>query len=324
MLSRNNALVMTASTAILIAAYNAEATLERAVRSALAQPEAAEVCIIDDASNDGTLALARTLANSDPRVIVLSSEVNAGPASARNRGIAATSAAWITVLDADDYMMPGRLALLHAIAGECDFLADKLIRSDGAAPKLESTHLHPQPLSFTRFVLGNASERSGLHLGFIKPLFRREFVEAHRLRYREDMRLGEDYELYARALALGARFSLCEPAGYVSVERAGSLSKAHGEEELEALRDCDNSLAALPLSAPELRALRRHWQSVDERLQWRRLISAVKKRDVPLALSAFTSPGTAGYLATKLLEQAWLRGRARLLRRPVLSPSQAH
>ena len=98
------------------------------------------------------------------------------------------------------------------------------------------------------------------------------------------------------------------PAGYVSVERPGSLSKEHGEIDLLRLRDCDDYLRSLRnYSSAEQRALQRHWTSVDCRLQWRRLISAVKARDVPQALSAFHTPDTTFYLAARLAEQAWLR-----------------
>jgi succinoglycan biosynthesis protein ExoU len=77
------------------------------------------------------------------------------------------------------------------------------------------------------------------------------------------------------------------------------------------LRDCDDGLASIrPLRADEQRALRRHWNSVDCRLQWRRLISAVKNRDVGAAVSTFRSPEAAAFLAARLGEQAWLRSTA--------------
>lgn len=301
------------ATAVLIAAYNAEATLERAVRSALAQAEVREVCIVDDCSTDATRTRAEQLAQIDGRVNVLSAERNAGPAAARNQAMAATRSAWITILDADDYMLSGRLAALHAHSSAADFVADQLIRvTEGQALPPTPSSIHPRPLDFTSFVLGNLGARTGpLDLGFLKPVFRRAFIDSHGLRYRQGMRLGEDYEFYARALALGARFLTTEPAGYISVERSGSLSKAHSELDLQNLRDCDDGLAAVrPLSAKEKRALRRHWNSVDCRLQWRRLITAVKARDVSAAVSTFRSPETAMFLAARLGEQAWLRGTA--------------
>jgi succinoglycan biosynthesis protein ExoU len=299
-------------TAVVIAAYNAEATLDRAVKSALAQPEAAEICIVDDGSMDQTAALARAWAARDQRVRAISLPANGGPSAARNAAIAATTSPWITILDADDYMLDGRLAELHRHINGADFIADALIRTDGdTPPPLPRAPLDPAPLTFTGFVLGNLGADNGpLDLGYLKPMFRRSFIEANKLAYRTDMRLGEDYEFYARALALGARFLVCRPAGYVSVERAGSLSKAHAEHDLQLLRDCDDSLAAIvTLNAGQRAALRRHWNSVDCRLQWRRLITAVKKRNVSSALSTFRSPQTIAYLAARLSEQVWVRGR---------------
>ena len=66
-----------ASAAILIAAYNAGATLPRAIASALAEPEVSQVVVIDDASEDETLAHAEAAAAADPRVTVVTQKLNA-------------------------------------------------------------------------------------------------------------------------------------------------------------------------------------------------------------------------------------------------------
>jgi succinoglycan biosynthesis protein ExoU len=293
-------------TAIIIAAFNAEATLDRAVESALAQPETMEVCIVDDASTDQTAALAKAWAARDARVRLLVNEANLGPAASRNRAIEGTTAPWLTVLDADDYMLDGRLTRLFCALGDADFIADALMRTQENALSSFTT----SALTFEQFVLGNLGKARGpLDLGFLKPLFSRAFLDRHGLRYQGALRLGEDYEFYARALALGAKFRVGGPAGYVSVERTGSLSKVHSEGDLERLRDCDDALAAVrPLSRAEGKALRRHWHSVDCRLQWRLLIGAVKARDAMAAAKAFRSPQAATYLAARLTEQAILRG----------------
>ena len=304
---------MNTATSVIIAAYNAEGTLERAVRSALMQGDVTEVFVVDDCSTDGTLSVAHQLRTLDSRVKVSAALCNAGPSAARNLAIAQSSAPWIAILDADDYMLDGRLAALHRSSDDADFVADALVRViEGAPPPHVELTLSPAPLTFSDFVLGNLGTHTGpLDLGYLKPLLRRAFITQHALRYREDMRLGEDYELYARAIALGARFLTCQPAGYISVERPGSLSKEHGEADLLRLRDCDDGLASIrPLNADEQRALRRHWNSVDCRLQWRRLISAVKTHDVGAAISTFRSPEAAAFLAARLGEQAWLRSTA--------------
>lgn len=301
------------STAVVIAAYQAELTLERALASALAQPETAEVCVVDDASEDKTAMIAEKVAQSDPRVRVLRQAVNEGPAAARNRAIAATSSPWLAILDADDFMVEGRLERLHGIAGDADFVADALTRmKPERALSWSPGPLEPRSLSFVDFVAGNTGRAGGeLHLGFLKPLMRRDFLDAWQLRYQR-MRLGEDYEFYARALLHGARFLVCEEAGYISLERPGSLSRKHSEHDLRLLRDCDDDLQRLRrLSAAERDALRRHRTSVDCRYQWRRMISAVKAGDVTAALSTFTSPVVASYLLGALLAEAWRRSTGR-------------
>ncbi|HVV32898.1 MAG TPA: glycosyltransferase family 2 protein [Vitreimonas sp.] len=303
--------------AVVIAAYNAEPTLDRAIASALAQPETGEVCVVDDASADGTAALVQSWTERDPRVSLIRQSLNQGPSAARNAAIAATHCPWIAILDADDYLAPGRFAALMSKGAEADLIADALIRVfEGQAPPALTEAFAPQALSFEAFVIGNLGAQTGaLDLGFLKPVFRRAFWDAHALSYRTDMRLGEDYELYARALLLGARFLVGGATGYISVEREGSLSKAHSEADLEKLRDCDAGLRAVrALSASEDRALRRRWTSMDCRLQWRRLISAVKTRDFRAALTTFHTPDAAVYLAARLGEQVWERSAAALRR----------
>jgi succinoglycan biosynthesis protein ExoU len=308
---------------IVIAAYNAATTIGRAVRSALAEPEVAEVCVVDDASTDDTVAVARRCDLGDGRLMVLAQPANAGPSAARNVAIDATRSPWIGVLDADDYLLPGRTAALLAQAADVDFVADPLIRVQDGAPAPTIAQAIPQAtptpaiLDFESFVLGNLTPaRNGLEYGYLKPLMSRSFLDAHAIRYRPGMRLGEDYEIYARALAHGARFRLVPPAGYISVEREGSLSRTHSERDLRELRDSDLALETVrPLSTGELQALRRHASSVDCRLQWRLLINAVKARDVGASIRTFRSPPVALYLATRLGEQAWLRGRALAARR---------
>jgi succinoglycan biosynthesis protein ExoU len=308
-------------TATIIAAYNASATIERAVASALAEPETAEVCVVDDASADHTAELVERLARADARVTLIRQTANAGPAAARNRAIEATASPWIAVLDADDYVLPGRSARLHARSADADFVAGTLMRvREGEQPPAVAAFI-PQghQLTFTEFIEGNFNPDM-LTLGFLQPIMRRDFIDAHGLRYHEGLRLGEDYDFYARAILHGARFLLLEAAlGYVSVIRPGSISHDHTDTDLLCMRDRDDAFQNVrPLSVMERRTPRRHWVSVDCRLQWRRLISAVKARDLAGIASTFRSPRVSGYLALRLVEQAWLRSAGGLFaQRPI-------
>lgn len=297
---------------VMIAAYNAADTIARAVGSALACERVAEVIVVDDASSDLTAAAAEAADDGSGRLTVIRQTRNQGPAAARNTALRRLTTAWVTVLDADDYLLPGRFERMTAMAESADLLADLPIRTfEGeAAQTPEPWPASSRVIDFEGFVLGNLSRRGQerIELGFVKPLMRRAFLQAHGLAYR-DLRLGEDYELYARALGLGARMRLTGPQGYVAVVRADSLSGRHSIEDLRRLRDCDRSLAALPaLSEADRRALRRHSANVDCKLQWRLLIEAVKHRHPGAAIATFRSPQVGLYLIARLAEQAWLRG----------------
>ncbi|MCJ2188379.1 glycosyltransferase family 2 protein [Novosphingobium beihaiensis] len=97
------------SVAVIIPAFNAGATIARTLRSVLAQslvPD--EVVIVDDGSTDDTLIRIQAFAPHFPQLTV-TSQANAGPASARNCAIRLTDSAFVAPIDADDVWHPDYL-----------------------------------------------------------------------------------------------------------------------------------------------------------------------------------------------------------------------
>lgn len=93
---------------VVVPAYNAEMFIDEAVRSVLIQTYTElELIVVDDGSTDHTIKKVRGAA--DPRVRVIS-QPNAGVSSARNRGIQASSGAYVAFLDSDDTWLPHKLA----------------------------------------------------------------------------------------------------------------------------------------------------------------------------------------------------------------------
>lgn len=86
---------------IIMAAYNAEKTIQASIQSALAQTyRDFELIVVDDSSKDSTFALAEAV--NDPRIQLVSGTNQLGAAGARNLGIAHAKGEWLAFLDSDD------------------------------------------------------------------------------------------------------------------------------------------------------------------------------------------------------------------------------
>jgi succinoglycan biosynthesis protein ExoU len=306
---------------VLIVARDRADTIERAVLSALAQDEVRAAIVVDDGSTDDTAARARRCDPEGKRLIIERLPSSVGPSAARNIAIEISTAPWLAILDADDFFLPGRIAALLSQSDDCDFLADHLthvrVGSEPQTPVTLAASAKPARLSFEQFVLGNVTRR-GSHrkeLGYLKPLIRRVFLDLHGLRYDDALRFGEDYALYARALAVGARFLLIPTIGYVAVERADSLSARHSRRDLEVLRNSDRELMAMNLTPSEREAVAKHYADVDRRAQWLVLVEALQSHSyLRLPSTYFGPPALTLYLTGRLIAEVPLQIRKRLRR----------
>jgi glycosyltransferase involved in cell wall biosynthesis len=107
---------------VIIPAFNAEKTIEYAVRSILYQTWAPlEVIVIDDQSTDGTWLKIKELAKTDSRLIVLRNPVNVGPYVTKNVGLKIATGIYVTGQDSDDWALPQRIQKQVAFLQSNDF-----------------------------------------------------------------------------------------------------------------------------------------------------------------------------------------------------------
>jgi Glycosyltransferases involved in cell wall biogenesis len=288
----------------VIAAYNAEETLRRAIDSALAQTGVSvEVLVVDDCSTDATAEIAESYRDAPVRLI--RQLRNRGPAAARNAGIAAATGEWIAVLDADDSVRPKRLQrmLARAQAADADIVVDNLdvVPMDGAGSQrmFRKSHLRAVPeLTLATFIKSNIIFRSTFNYGYMKPVFSRRFLLGHGLRFDEGLRIGEDYMLLASALACGGRCVVEPSAGYVYHLREGSISRVLEKHHLDAMLASDKAfLKHFRLEGAAAAAHRRRTRSLMEARSFLSLVEEIKKRSIGGILkTAISNPSAVRHL----------------------------
>ena len=100
---------------IIVPVYNAEGYLDRCLASIQAQTCGDfEVLLVDDGSRDRSGDICERWAGKDSRFRVIHQE-NSGQSVARNTGLQHCSGAYLSFVDADDYLEPGYLEYLLAL-----------------------------------------------------------------------------------------------------------------------------------------------------------------------------------------------------------------
>ena len=273
----------------VIAAYNAEETLESAIDSALAQADVSlEVIVVDDCSSDGTRELALRCRDRDDRVKLIVQPANGGPAAARNAGFDAATGRWIAVLDADDTIHPQRLKRMIARAEAMDarIVVDNIdvVPLEGGEPTAMFSRADLEArkvLDLADFIQSNIIFGSTFNFGYMKPIFRRDLLNEQGLRFDENLRIGEDYILLASAIASGGTCAIEPEAGYVYHLRHGSISRVLKPEHLTAMLAGDEKfLGRFTLERQAMAAQLRRTQSIREAASFLTLVDQIKKRSV--------------------------------------------
>jgi glycosyltransferase involved in cell wall biosynthesis len=259
---------------VIVPAYNAEGTIEDAIRSVLAQTsDDFEVIAVDDGSTDATGELLGRLAAGDARVEAVR-QPNAGPSAARNTAIGRAAGAYLTFLDSDDLLMPDyletmaatfeadpRIGLAHARAWVLDEAAGAgRVRRAIWPPPGYVTGSDAEPREPADAVVALAS---GNYVGAVQTARRAAVESAGGLD--RDLHQAEDYDLWVRIAIAGFRVVAAPGALAVIRNRAGSLSK----DELELARGvgavCERMLSTYEVSdearaaaAEQLRQAERH------------------------------------------------------------------
>ncbi len=108
-----------ASIDVVVPCYNYGRFLRECVTSITSQEGVdLRILVVDNASEDDSLEIARELAARDGRIEVITRTVNLGATASYNEGIDWASSDYFLIVDADDFLVPGALARACAVMDE--------------------------------------------------------------------------------------------------------------------------------------------------------------------------------------------------------------
>lgn len=300
---------------VLIACRDAAPWLPEALRSALGQTLAAlEVILVDDGSRDESPRIAEATAVRDSRLRLVRHPTSRGSAEARNTALALARGRWIAVLDADDRMVPERLARLVATAEAkgADWLADdQWIEVEGSGwPPARLLFGEPAGacrLDTARFLDRDPPETIGY--GTLKPLVRRAFLVERGIRWRPEAGRSDDFAFTLDCMAAGAScWLLNEPLYHYRLRPGSQVTGLDGlathahmiEVQGLAERICTGSADPALVAA-----LARRRARIEAATLYRRTLGAARRGDLAAVLAALLrQPVLVGLLARGLAEAA--------------------
>lgn len=202
---------MPLSISVVIPSYKSSGFLEATLESVIRQTypaENLEVVVVDDASPDDSVAVARRfLARHSLKNKVIARDVNAGAAATRNVGWKMASGDWIQFLDQDDILAPHKIELqaqVAASAGEKVSVVysnwQEFLLKDG---KWQSSGPVRAPFVDDAPVLQILEQND---FGYVGPtLIRKSFLDDVG-GFDEKPNLGEDCDLMLRLAMAGGQF----------------------------------------------------------------------------------------------------------------------
>ena len=217
---------ITCKLSVIIPCYNTEMYMEDCLKSVLAATEgkgiSAEILIVDDFSEDGSIKIAEKMAASSAAIRILHAERETrGPGHARNVAINVAKGEYIAFVDSDDLVVPdiyermiASLEYHHSDICVCDVSRLKGNKQQFSLP-------HNRAFSHITMPVTTLKDSPSLVFGVMcwNTVCRRSFLNDWEIRYSEDM-LYEDF-LYCFQL----------------MEKAHSISFVRNVEYLWRIRD---------------------------------------------------------------------------------------
>lgn len=188
---------------VVMPVYNEAATVAEVIGVVLAQRPVMELVVVDDASTDGTGEVLKKLANSDPRLRLVTHSVNQGKGIALRTGFAHATAPIVIIQDADLEYDPAEyhLVLAPILSGKADVVfGSRFLGGKGGHRVLYFWHSLGNRLLTTFSNMATNLNLTDMETCY--KVFRRELIQKISI---EEARFGFEPEITAKVAKLGVR-----------------------------------------------------------------------------------------------------------------------
>ncbi|MBR4586771.1 MAG: glycosyltransferase family 2 protein [Lachnospiraceae bacterium] len=181
---------------IIMAAYNAEKTIDQAIESVLSQSyENFELIVINDCSKDQTESIVKQYQSKDKRVKLISNENNQGVSKTRLYGLNSARGNWIAILDSDDKWEEDKLekqvCLVKKTRAELVFTGSAFMNHEG---KRIEGYLHaPNTVDYKTLLKQNVISNSSVLIK--KYLYKKYYAVSDNMH--------EDFAIWLQVLRTG-------------------------------------------------------------------------------------------------------------------------
>ena len=314
---------------VVVPIYNVEKYLHRSLDSIVNQSyRDLEIILVDDGSRDSSLSICREYEKKDSRIRIIHKE-NGGVSSARNAGIDVSRGGYIAFLDPDDYIdldmysrMVQSLASNKSDICVCDISV--LYESDSICEQTGTSidNSEPETLNYGKELvksgiiypflgLSNEPVEAGIFNSAFNKIFKAEIIKENNIRFREDLRIGEDSMFVLEYVRYVQKFTYYKKSLYNYCTREGSLVRSNNSD-LFAVK-CKRFLlfkSMLPEYCPDEESTAKtfYWHEIDCLKQYSNRLNHAQFKDAAKELwdSIYLKDAYKNYpalaLDTKLLE----------------------
>ena len=179
---------------VIVPVYNAEKTLCQCVDSVLSQSyQDIQLILVNDGSKDGSGDLCRQIAARDERAQVIDQK-NAGPAAARNTGLAAARGEYVMFADSDDFFVPGAFETMVSAIADCDLAIAHYYFDLGKVSSPRGLLTGSRTLEENEFLMELMQRPGSFYFSALwNKIYRTDLIRTQQLQFDSFLDWGEDF-----------------------------------------------------------------------------------------------------------------------------------